>query len=95
MVLSADITVTKSNEPKIAVNQINELENIINFKETIIMGDRWYDGLELIINLLKHESYFIIRLKEATFKKERQNLTGKDENILINMNKTRLKKKCR
>ena len=95
MVLSADITVTKSNEPKIAVNQINELENIINLKETIIMGDRGYDGLELIINLLEHESYFIIRLKEATFKKERQNLTGKDENILINMNKTRLKKKCR
>ncbi|MBQ6444396.1 MAG: IS4 family transposase [Methanosphaera sp.] len=91
MVLSADITVTKSSEPKIAANQITELNNIINLNESIFMGDRGYDALELIITLLEYKSYFIIRLKESTFKTERKNLRGKDENIMANMTKGRLK----
>ena len=55
------------------------------------MGDRGYDALELIITLLEYKSYFIIRLKESTFKRERKNLRGKDENIMANMTKGRLK----
>ena len=91
MVLSADLEITKSSEPKIAVNQITELNNIIDLNESIFMGDRAYDALELIITLLELGTFFIIRLKESTFKKERKNLTGKDENIMANMTKGRLK----
>ncbi|MBQ6218649.1 MAG: IS4 family transposase [Methanosphaera sp.] len=92
MIISADITIKKSSEPKIAAKQINELKDIINLKESILVGDRGYDGLELIINLLEHKSNFIIRLKESTFKKERKNLRGKDEIVYINMTKGRLNK---
>lgn len=91
MVLSADITIKKSSEPKIAVSQIDKLENIINLKESIIMGDRGYDSLEMMLNIIHHESYFIIRLKDSTFKNERKNLTGLDENIWINLNESRLR----
>ena len=44
-----------------------------------------------MLNIINHNSYYILRLKESTLKKERKNLTGKDENIYINMNNSRLR----
>lgn len=91
MIVSADLNVEASSEPKIAVNQINKLENIIDLQNSILMGDRGYDSVEMIINIIEHQSYFIIRLKDTTFKNERKYLTGDDEYIWINMNNRRLK----
>lgn len=91
MIVSADINVEASSEPKMAINQINELENIIDLPNSILMGDRGYDSVEMMINIIEHNSYFIIRLKDSTFKKERKNITKDDEYIWINMTKQRLK----
>ena len=91
MIISADINIVASSEPKMSIKQINKLENIIDLHNSIIMGDRGYDSLEMMINIIEHKSYFIIRLKDTTFQKERKNITGDDENIWINMNKQRLK----
>ena len=91
MIVSADLNIEASSEPKMAVNQIDELENIIDLPNSILMGDRGYDSVEMMINIIEHQSYFIIRLKDSTFKKERKNLMGDDEYIWINMNKRRLK----
>lgn len=91
MVVSASINIEASSEPKIACNQIIELENIINLENSIIMGDRGYDSLEMMLNIIEQHSYFIIRLKDSTFKKERKYLTGDDETVWININNSRLK----
>ena len=91
MVISASINIKATSEPKLASRQINELKNIIDLKNSIIMGDRGYDSLEMMLNIIEQNSYFIIRLKDSTFKKERENLTKQDENIWININNTRLK----
>ena len=91
MIVSADINVEASSEPKMAINQINELKNIIDLPNSILMGDRGYDSIEMMINIIEHKSYFIIRLKDSTFKKERKNITKDDEYIWINMTKQRLK----
>ena len=91
MIISADINVEASSEPKMAIQQIDELKNIIDLSNSILMGDRGYDAVEMIINILEHNSYFIIRLKDSTFKKERKNITGDDEYVWINMTKQRLK----
>jgi len=56
MIVSADIDIKSSSEPKIAVKQINKLENIIDLENSIIMGDRGYDSLEMIINIMEHNS---------------------------------------
>ena len=92
MIVSADINVEASSEPKMAIQQIDELENIIDLSNSILMGDRGYDAVEMIVNILEHNSYFIIRLKDSTFKKERKNITGDDEYVWINMTITTLKK---
>jgi len=91
MIVSADLNITASSELKMAVNQINELENIIDLENSIIMGDGGYDSLEMMIKIIEHNSHFIIRLKDTTFINERKNLTGDDEYTWINMNKKRLK----
>ena len=72
MIVSADINVEATSEPKMAINQINKLENIIDLPNSILMGDRGYDSVEMMINIIEHKSYFIIRLKDSTFKKERK-----------------------
>ncbi|MDO5826598.1 MAG: IS4 family transposase, partial [Methanosphaera sp.] len=91
MIVSSEITVKATGEPKIAINQINNLENILDLSGCIFIGDRAYDTVPMIINIIEHDSHFILRLKKSTFKKERKNLIGDDENVLINMNKYRLK----
>lgn len=91
MIVSASINIEASSEPKIACGQINELENTIDLENSILMGDRGYDSLEMMLNIVEQHSYFIIRLKESTFKKERKYLTGDDETVWININNSRLK----
>ena len=72
MIISANINVEASSEPKMAIKQINQLENIIDLPNSILMGDRGYDSIKIMINIIEHKSYFIIRLKDSTFKKERK-----------------------
>ena len=91
MIVSASINIKATSEPKLACNQKNEFKNIIDLKNSIIMGDRGYDPLETMLNIIEQQSYFIIRLKDSTFKKERKYLTKQDENVWININNTRLK----
>lgn len=91
MIISASINIKATSEPKMACNQINELKNIIDLENSIIMGDRGYDSLEMMLNIIEQKSYFIIRLKDSTFKKERKYLTGDDETVCININNSRLK----
>ena len=69
MIVSADINIEASSEPKMAIQQIDELENIIDLSNSIFMGDRGYDAVEMIVNIIEDNSYFIIRLKDSTFKK--------------------------
>lgn len=90
MIVSADINIKASSEPKMATNQINKLENILDLPNCIFMGDRGYDSIEMMINIIELQSYFIIRLKDSTFSKERKNIINDDEYIWINMNKQRL-----
>ena len=65
MIISASINIKATSEPKMACNQINELKNIIDLENSIIMGDRGYDSLEMMLNIIEQKSYFIIDRKSV------------------------------
>jgi hypothetical protein len=88
-IIDSSISSLSVGESVLAFENIQEADEIIDLKKSIIIFDRNYASAELILLLLKKESHFIFRLKSNTYKKERQRMKTNDEYVNINLNKNR------
>ena len=69
---------------------IKNIQNVINPEKTIFLFDRGYNALALYTQLTSLNSYFLVRLRSNTYKKERKSITEKDSEIKIKITGKRL-----
>ena len=71
-------------------NLIN-CQDLIEPSHSIFSFDRGFVSLELICRLISMNTYFVIRLKNNSYKEERKNIKEDDSPISIHLTKNRLK----
>ena len=72
---------------------LDDAKNKMDITKTITTYDRWYNSVEIMLKTIQMESYFIIRGKTSTFKKQQKQMqnNGKtDETFEINLKKSHL-----
>lgn len=90
-IIDTQIEPTHIGESKLAEKNIEELEKTIPLDESIIIFDRYYASVKLILQLLDKNTDFIFRLKSSTFKKQREMMKTDDEYITIKLKKKYLR----
>ena len=70
---------------------MKNVENLINPTQSIFTFDRGFVALELICRLINMNTYFVIRLKNDSYKNERKNIETDDSPISIPLTENRLK----
>lgn len=87
-VISANLTNTFTDEITHALWHLEDAKNKINLTHTITTYDRFYNSKELMLKTMQLDSYFIIRGKTTTFKKQQQKMEinrQNDEEFDINL----------
>ena len=87
--VDSEIDQYKTSEIKLAKKNIEKALEIVDDK-MIVIFDRNYPSLDMINWLIEHNIYFIIRLTENYYKKERESMQGNDELISIQHTKSRI-----
>ncbi len=64
----------------------------MNLDNCLLIFDRGYPSVELFLELQEKQAYFIFRLPEGQYAKEREKMLSDDEYVNINLNSTRTKK---
>ena len=82
----------KAGELPLAQEHLNKIENLINPKKSIFIFDRYYNAMELYARIIEMNSYFVIRLKNNSYKDERSKITSNDSSIKLDITPERLKK---
>lgn len=90
--LILDIILSNKNVPEVelAIKSIKNLSKRINLKKAIITYDRGYNSIELILQSIKHETFFLIRGRTSIFEKEILKMRTDDEIIQIPLNQKRI-----
>ena len=70
---------------------MQNVKDLIEPTESIFTFDRGFVALELICRLISINTYFVIRLKKNSYKKERKNIKTDDAPISIPLTENRLK----
>lgn len=68
---------------------IEKCKRLIIPEESIFIFDRGYNSIELMVRIIEMHSYFVIRLRKATYIGERESMTSDDEIVQIELDKTR------
>lgn len=89
-ILTSEITDRNINELTLAKIHLKNLNERINLNNSIIIYDRGYSSLELMLYTSQLNSNFLIRLPKSYFKKEREHMKSDDETVEININKSRI-----
>lgn len=71
---------------------LNNISDIINPRNSIFIFDRGYGAMELYAHLIEMKTYFVVRLQDEYYKKERKQLQSNDEEIKLYLTGNRLKK---
>ena len=89
-----DITLADAcdDERSIFLEQLNRLDEKMNIGNCLFVFDRGYPSIELFLEILEKQGYFIFRLPEGQYAKERAKMLSDDEYVNINLNSTRTKK---
>ena len=82
----------KTGELPLAQKHLNKIENLINPSKSIFIFDRYYNAMELYARIIEMNSFFVVRLKKDTYKKERNKITSNDSPIKLELTANRLKK---
>ena len=82
----------KAGELPLAQKHLNKIENLINPSKSIFIFDRYYNAMELYARIIEMNSFFVVRLKKDTYKKERNKITSNDSPIKLELTANRLKK---
>ena len=89
MILDATINAPKFNEMAIAEAQIAKVRETIGDKPFLVTMDRGYTAIPAFLRMIDSKIYFVARLKSSDFKAEQKALSSDDENVLIQLTKTR------
>ena len=82
----------KEGELPLMHQNLSNIENIIIPEKSIFTFDRNYNAMELYARIIEMNSYFIVRLKDTSYKKERSKITSNDSPISLELTNSRLKK---
>lgn len=92
-IISSNITNKSTNEIEHALMHLDDVKNKIDLTKTITTYDRFYNSIEIMFKIMLLDSYFIIRGKTHTFKKQQNKMKkeGKtDETHEINIKKAQI-----
>ena len=81
----------QSELPLIHQNRDN-IQDIINPSQSIFIFDRGYAAMELFVHIIEMNSYFVTRLQDRYYKKERKQVQSNDEEIKLYLTAERLQK---
>ena len=85
LILDCTLNPKGSSEPELAIEHIKNLSKRIDLEKSIIVYDRGYNSIKLVLEHFIHGSHFLIRLKSTTFKDERKLMESNDEIIQISL----------
>ena len=92
-IISSNITNKSTSEIEHALMHLDDAKNKIDLTKTITTYDRFYNSIEIMFKTMLLDSYFIIRGKTHTFKKQQNKMKkeGKtDETHEINIKKAQI-----
>ena len=82
----------KEGELPLMQQNLSNIENMITPEKSIFIYDRNYNAMELYARIIEMNSYFVVRLKDKFYKKERSKITSNDSSIQLELTSSRLKK---
>ena len=94
-VVSSIIDSQTVDEITLALRHLEDLKNKINMNKVITCYDRYYNSTEIMLKTETLDSYYLIRGKTNTFKKQQQKMdksNKSDEIFDINLNNAKIKK---
>ena len=89
MIIEADCNKVKFNEMAVAEAQISRVRDTIGDHPFIVTMDRGYPSIPAFLRMIDQNVYFVARLKSSDFKAEQQVLASDDENVAIQLSKSR------
>ena len=78
-VLSSNLSNEFTDEITHALWHLNDVKNMIDLTRTIITFDRFYNSIELMLTIMLLNSFFVIRGKTSTFKKQQEIMRRNNE----------------
>lgn len=94
-VISSNLTNKKINELNNAIIHLDDAKDKIDLTKTITIYDRGYNQTELMLKTIQLNSYFLIRAKINTFKKQQMQMEKRkknDETFSISLNAKKINK---
>ena len=82
----------KQGELPLMHQNLSNIKNMIIPEKSIFVFDRNYNAIELYARIIEKNSYFLVRLKDNVYKKERSKITSNDSPIKLELTSDRLKK---
>ena len=89
MILDASINNVKFNEMAVAEAQITEVRKTIGDHPFLVTMDRGYPSTPAFLRMIDSKTFFVARLKSSDFKAEQQSLSSDDEDVDIQLTKSR------
>lgn len=78
-IISSNITNKSTSEIEHALMHLDDVKNKIDLTKTITTYDRFYNSIEIMFKTMLLDSYFIIRGKTHTFKKQQNKMKKKEK----------------
>ena len=82
----------KEGELPLMHQNLLNIKNMIIPEKSVFTFDRNYNAMELYARIIEMNSYFVVRLKNKSYKKERSKITSNDSPISLELTKSRLNK---
>ena len=89
IILDATINKPKFNEMAVAEAQIAKVRETIGDKPFLVTMDRGYPATPAFLRMIDNQTYFVTRLKSSDYRVEQQALTADDEDVSIQLTKSR------
>ena len=89
IILDATINKPKFNEMAVAEAQIAKVRETIGDKPFLVTMDRGYPATPAFLRMIDNQTYFVARLKYSDYRVEQQALTSDDEDVSIQLTKSR------
>lgn len=89
MILDASCNRVKFNEMAVAEAQIAKVRETIGELPFVVTMDRGYPSIPAFLRMIDNGIYFVARLKSSDFRAEQQSLSADDEDMNIQLTKSR------
>ena len=89
MILDASINKPKFDETAVAEEQIMSVRETIGDHPFLVTMDRGYSSTPAFLRMIDSKTYFVTRLKSSDFKAEQRTLSSDDEDVDIQLTKSR------